>query len=170
MRALEGCRVSSKSPSSILVGSCWKERKSSKQVNEFSPIWPHNTYLIASPIVRADREVSIVFDRFRSSGLNHQVPPPEGSEESKGFYSYDLYAVCNHHGSDLQGGHYTATCRNPTDGHWYLFDDNHVQKLDADREVVTEEAYILFYQRYATFSAKQPADQAFLRFSDIQGP
>ena len=112
-------------------------------------IWPHNTYLIAFLIVsqRADLEVSIVFDRFRSSGLNHQVPPPEGSEESKGFYSYDLYAVCNHHGSDLQGGHYTATCRNPTDGHWYLFDDNHVQKLDADREVVTEEAYILFYQR-----------------------
>ena len=99
--------------------------------------------------------VSILFDRFRSSGLNHQVPPPEGSEESKGFYSYDLYAVCNHHGSDLQGGHYTATCRNPTDGHWYLFDDNHVQKLDADREVVTEEAYILFYQRYASTFIEQ---------------
>ena len=154
-------------------------------------------YLIASPIVRADLEVSIVFDRFRSSGLNHQVPPPEGSEESKGFYSYDLYAVCNHHGSDLQGGHYTATCRNPTDGHWYLFDDNHVQKLDADREVVTEEAYILFYQRYAStfieqipiqvaavkrkkshtllvgrldgFSAKLPVDQAFYAFPGIQG-
>ena len=72
-----------------------------------------------------------------------------GSDESsKGFYQYDLYAVCNHHGSDLQGGHYTATCRNPTDGQWYLFDDNHVQKLDGEREVVSDEAYILFYQRY----------------------
>ena len=75
-------------------------------------------------------------------------PPVGSNESSKGFYQYDLYAVCNHHGSDLQGGHYTATCRNPTDGQWYLFDDNHVQKLDSEREVVSDEAYILFYQRY----------------------
>ena len=40
-------------------------------------------------------------------------------DEAAGLNSaYDLYAVCNHHGDDLQGGHYTATCRNPTDGHW----------------------------------------------------
>ena len=29
----------------------------------------------------------------------------------KNSFVYDLYAVCNHHGEDLQGGHYTATCR-----------------------------------------------------------
>ena len=33
---------------------------------------------------------------------------------------YELYAVCNHHGSDLQGGHYTAFCKNPTDGQVWL--------------------------------------------------
>lgn len=30
-------------------------------------------------------------------------PPPHADE-----YTYDLYAVCNHHGQDLQGGHYTG--------------------------------------------------------------
>ena len=59
---------------------------------------------------------------------------------------YDLYAVCNHHGSDLQSGHYTATCKNPTDGQWYHFDDVHTRVLDK-RDVVTVDAYILFYQR-----------------------
>ena len=27
-------------------------------------------------------------------------------------YIYDLYAVCNHHGKDVLGGHYTGTQRN----------------------------------------------------------
>ena len=63
-------------------------------------------------------------------------------------YVYDLYAVCNHHGSDLQGGHYTATCRNPTDGKWYSFDDVHTRAITRpDSEVISEDAYILFYQR-----------------------
>lgn len=30
---------------------------------------------------------------------------------------YDLYAICNHHGSDLQGGHYTGKMD-------YLYDNN----------------------------------------------
>jgi ubiquitin carboxyl-terminal hydrolase 31 len=59
---------------------------------------------------------------------------------------YDLYAVCNHHGSDLQSGHYTATCKNPTDGHWYNFDDVHTRVVDKT-DVVSVDAYILFYQR-----------------------
>ena len=42
----------------------------------------------------------------------------ETASETNANFSYDLYAVCNHHGDDLQGGHYTATCRNPTDGQW----------------------------------------------------
>lgn len=61
-------------------------------------------------------------------------------------YMFDLYAVCNHHGSDLQGGHYTAYCRNPTDGQWYCFDDMHTKPI-LEKEVVTQDAYILFYQR-----------------------
>ncbi|XP_075415686.1 ubiquitin carboxyl-terminal hydrolase 43 [Tenrec ecaudatus] len=60
-------------------------------------------------------------------------------------FLYDLYAVCNHHGS-LQGGHYTAYCRNSLDGQWYSYDDSTVEPLRED-EVSTRGAYILFYQK-----------------------
>jgi len=58
---------------------------------------------------------------------------------------YDLYAICNHHGS-MQSGHYTAYCRNPTDGVWYHFDDTTVRKVE-ESQITTPSAYILFYQR-----------------------
>lgn len=58
---------------------------------------------------------------------------------------YELYAVCNHHGS-MQGGHYTAYCRNPVNGHWYNYDDTKVQEIPVS-EVISTDAYILFYQR-----------------------
>ncbi|XP_015928768.1 ubiquitin carboxyl-terminal hydrolase 31 [Parasteatoda tepidariorum] len=58
---------------------------------------------------------------------------------------YELYAVCNHQGS-MQAGHYTAYCRNPVSGQWYLYDDIKVQKVPVT-EVVSADAYILFYQR-----------------------
>ncbi|XP_054834235.1 ubiquitin carboxyl-terminal hydrolase 43 [Eublepharis macularius] len=67
------------------------------------------------------------------------------SESCPSNFLYDLYAVCNHHGS-LQGGHYTAYCRNVLDGHWYSYDDSTVEPLLED-EVSTRGAYILFYQR-----------------------
>ncbi|KAM9258133.1 ubiquitin carboxyl-terminal hydrolase 43 [Cariama cristata] len=60
-------------------------------------------------------------------------------------YLYDLYAVCNHHGS-MQGGHYTAYCCNALDGRWYSYDDSRVEGVQ-ESEVSTRSAYILFYQR-----------------------
>ncbi|KAM7089219.1 ubiquitin carboxyl-terminal hydrolase 43 [Ciconia maguari] len=60
-------------------------------------------------------------------------------------YLYDLYAVCNHHGS-MQGGHYTAYCCNALDGRWYSYDDSRVEGVQEE-EVSTRSAYILFYQR-----------------------
>ncbi|XP_034939883.1 ubiquitin carboxyl-terminal hydrolase 31-like [Chelonus insularis] len=59
---------------------------------------------------------------------------------------YDLYAICNHHGQDLQGGHYTAFCRNPYDSQWYCFDDTRVEGV-TETSLVTNAAYMLFYQR-----------------------
>uniref|UniRef100_A0A8B9G8R5 ubiquitinyl hydrolase 1 n=1 Tax=Amazona collaria TaxID=241587 RepID=A0A8B9G8R5_9PSIT len=79
--------------------------------------------------------------RFPLRGLDmapHVAAPPRDS-------LYDLYAVCNHHGS-LQSGHYTAYCCNALDGQWYSYDDSRVEGV-PEAEVSTRSAYILFYQR-----------------------
>ncbi|XP_038619462.1 ubiquitin carboxyl-terminal hydrolase 31 [Tachyglossus aculeatus] len=70
---------------------------------------------------------------------------PYGLGRDPEDYIYDLYAVCNHQGT-MQGGHYTAYCKNSVDGLWYCFDDSNVQQLSED-EVCKQTAYILFYQR-----------------------
>ncbi|NXC20822.1 UBP31 hydrolase, partial [Corythaeola cristata] len=69
---------------------------------------------------------------------------PYGLGRDPEDYIYDLYAVCNHHGT-MQGGHYTY-CKNSVDGQWYCFDDSDVQQL-PENEVCKQTAYILFYQR-----------------------
>ncbi|KAK9530499.1 hypothetical protein VZT92_011995 [Zoarces viviparus] len=73
---------------------------------------------------------------------------PYGMGRDPEDYLYDLYAVCNHHGT-MQGGHYTAHCKNSIDGQWYCFDDSDVQPMSED-EVCKQTGYILFYQRRAT--------------------
>ncbi|NXS40017.1 UBP31 hydrolase, partial [Balaeniceps rex] len=77
---------------------------------------------------------------------------PYGLGRDPEDYIYDLYAVCNHHGT-MQGGHYTGKypailsyCKNSVDGQWYCFDDSDVQQL-PENEVCKQTAYILFYQR-----------------------
>lgn len=57
---------------------------------------------------------------------------------------YDLYGVTNHFGS-LNGGHYTANCRNP-DGSWYNFNDSQVSGC-GDKGLCASSAYLLFYRR-----------------------
>ncbi|XP_013142961.1 PREDICTED: ubiquitin carboxyl-terminal hydrolase 31, partial [Papilio polytes] len=63
---------------------------------------------------------------------------------------YDLYAICYHHGDDLETGHYTAACKNPYDNRWYKFDDSRVTPVDDDNayaELVNNTVYMLFYKR-----------------------
>ncbi|XP_006030470.1 ubiquitin carboxyl-terminal hydrolase 8 isoform X2 [Alligator sinensis] len=56
---------------------------------------------------------------------------------------YNLFAVSNHYGG-LDGGHYTAYCKNPAKQHWYKFDDHEVSDISAS-SVKSSAAYILFY-------------------------
>ena len=59
---------------------------------------------------------------------------------------YDLRAVCKHVGS-LDGGHYTAVTRiGGTSEQWAHFNDELAVPCDV-KDVVTKNAYMLFYER-----------------------
>ncbi|XP_076587721.1 ubiquitin carboxyl-terminal hydrolase 8 isoform X1 [Chaetodon auriga] len=56
---------------------------------------------------------------------------------------YSLYGVSNHYGG-LDGGHYTAYCKNGLKQRWYKFDDHEVSEISTS-SVKSSAAYILFY-------------------------
>jgi len=66
-----------------------------------------------------------------------------GSEEE---LNYNLVGVIHHIGS-LNSGHYIAYAKNAKSGDWYLYDDDRVRKVESTAQIVTDTAYILFYQR-----------------------
>ncbi|XP_011851149.1 PREDICTED: inactive ubiquitin carboxyl-terminal hydrolase 50 [Mandrillus leucophaeus] len=59
------------------------------------------------------------------------------------YPKYNLCAVVNHFG-DLDGGHYTAFCKNSFTQAWYSFDDTRVSEI-PDTSVQNATAYLLFY-------------------------
>nr|XP_014437108.1 ubiquitin carboxyl-terminal hydrolase 8 [Pelodiscus sinensis] len=59
---------------------------------------------------------------------------------------YNLFSVSNHYGG-LDGGHYTAYCRNAIKQRWYKFDDHEVSEISAS-SVKSSAAYILFYTSF----------------------
>ncbi|XP_063170545.1 ubiquitin carboxyl-terminal hydrolase 8 isoform X2 [Candoia aspera] len=59
---------------------------------------------------------------------------------------YNLFAVSNHYGG-LDGGHYTAYCKNAAKQRWYKFDDHEVSDISSS-SVKSSAAYILFYTSY----------------------
>ena len=58
---------------------------------------------------------------------------------------YDLFAVTNHYGV-MGGGHYVALARNVATDQWHSYDDHAVRVVRKD-QVVTHNAYLLFYVR-----------------------
>jgi len=59
---------------------------------------------------------------------------------------YNLYGIVNHSGN-LNGGHYTAYCKNLLDKNWYDFNDSSVSYVNNTNELIDSSAYILFYER-----------------------
>uniref|UniRef100_A0A6Q2WVX5 Ubiquitin carboxyl-terminal hydrolase 8 n=1 Tax=Esox lucius TaxID=8010 RepID=A0A6Q2WVX5_ESOLU len=56
---------------------------------------------------------------------------------------YNLFGVSNHYGG-LDGGHYTAFCKNAVKQRWYKFDDHEVSEISTSA-VKSSAAYIFFY-------------------------
>ncbi len=58
---------------------------------------------------------------------------------------YDLIAVTNHIGS-IYGGHYTAYARQDVNtDKWYKFNDDYVSDVYYSSDIVSRDAYLLFY-------------------------
>ncbi|XP_043220870.1 ubiquitin carboxyl-terminal hydrolase 19-like isoform X2 [Amphibalanus amphitrite] len=86
-------------------------------------------------------------------------------EPDEGRVLYDLYGVINHHGGIL-GGHYTAFARcvdplRPENAElgWRRFDDARVVRM-KEEDVMTSEAYLLFYRRRIPYAAPERATDA----------
>lgn len=70
--------------------------------------------------------------------LHHFTPVP-----NQRYLVYNLYGVSNHYGT-MEGGHYTAYCKNTVYNKWYKFDDHEVSEISL-KDVRSGAAYILFY-------------------------
>ena len=125
----------------------WKKRSTKQDERSRSPVFSPAISDSPVSIRSAPSTVGQAINQPRRS----QSPPSEfhpsttSLEDSRLDNVYDLYAVCNHLGS-MTRGHYTAYCRNPADGNWYMFDDVHVQPV-TEEELITQGAYMLFYVR-----------------------
>ncbi|CAG8447803.1 409_t:CDS:2 [Ambispora leptoticha] len=64
------------------------------------------------------------------TGLDNTPSPRQSSQPCGPPYIYDLYAVSNHYGGGLNGGHYTACVRNGYRQEWHNFDDSRVSVCD----------------------------------------
>lgn len=60
---------------------------------------------------------------------------------------YDLFAMIEHRGNSLDGGHYVAVARNSMTGTWNKFDDSSVTPLKGPQSVASRDSYVLFYQK-----------------------
>jgi ubiquitin C-terminal hydrolase len=82
------------------------------------------------------------FVEYPINGLDLSSFLPSPEEEA----IYDLFAVCNHIGS-IYSGHYIAYARHELNGKdaWYKFDDSYVSSYCRDSDIVSRDAYLLFY-------------------------
>jgi len=98
----------------------------------------------------------IVLKRFTPDGLHKigtnidfPIKDLDLSRYVKGYnpksYVYDLYGVSNHFGG-ISGGHYTA-CINNADNKWVHFDDENMSIITDEKELVSQNAYCLFYRK-----------------------
>ena len=65
-------------------------------------------------------------------------------ESKKRSHKYKLFAVANHTGT-LDGGHYTALCKNEKLNRWFKYDDSIVKEADLGSLKSNPSSYILFY-------------------------
>jgi ubiquitin carboxyl-terminal hydrolase 4/11/15 len=59
---------------------------------------------------------------------------------------YDLVSVINHNGG-IDSGHFFAFCKNAITKEWFKFDDDNFKKINEEKDIIENTAYVLFYRR-----------------------
>jgi len=70
----------------------------------------------------------------------------DSEDKSTQYPRYNLFGIVDHMGS-LNGGHYTAKCKNSDNRRWYEFNDSSVHEISVHFPLSSSSAYILFYAR-----------------------
>lgn len=91
---------------------------------------------------------SLVSFPLTSLDMSPYVSGPARSTQPAHGNRYSLYAVSNHSGTPI-AGHYTAFCKHPATGDWNFFNDSSVSRITSPTKIVSNEAYILFYEAVA---------------------
>ena len=70
------------------------------------------------------------------------------SSPYKHLSKYNLFGINNHHGYNINFGHYTSIVKNRFDNKWYLFNDSsNLRQINDLKELQNNNAYLLFYYR-----------------------
>eukprot|EP01084_Bolivina_argentea_P071063 129239_1 len=96
---------------------------------------------------RFDNELRKIHDPITFKTENLDITPLVCSNED---VIYDLYGVVNHYGEGLfdSYGHYTAYVKSIVDKRWWALDDSRrPQHINDATKIVTNNAYLLFYQK-----------------------
>lgn len=98
----------------------------------------------------------ICFKRFDNNGnkISKNINFPLYNLDLKDYVNgyeqneaiYDLYSINNHSGRSINCGHYFSYCKHPIDNNWYEFNDDSVSIIN-ENSIITNNAYILFYQK-----------------------
>jgi ubiquitin carboxyl-terminal hydrolase 8 len=128
----------------------WKcEKCSNKGCTKKLNMWTLPNYLVIQ-LKRFDNNgrklTNFVDFPIDDLDLTKYVCPIKGDPNN---YIYSLYAI-NYHTGDVKTGHYWSSVKN-FDNDWYIFNDGNVSRYnkntDTKLQLVTSDAYILFYHR-----------------------
>ena len=94
-----------------------------------------------------DYPLTLEFPQAACEGM----APSKGKAARAAAMTYRLVAVIDHHGKDVDDGHYTCFTLNKKTDTWYFIDDDHVDIVKDDNVVVAKRKfqvpYLLFYER-----------------------
>eukprot|EP00741_Cyanophora_paradoxa_P000373 tig00000403_g364.t1 len=115
------------------------------------------------------------YDSLFGSKLSNHVAFPIEELDMRPFcqkntkstsFKYDLVSMVQHHGM-LNGGHYTAMCKNFLTNKWYEYDDSQVHPTTRE-EVARAEAYMLFYKKRPATTTTRLRKRIVQQIRDLQ--